>query len=326
MCIHIENSNERLASPITRAEWQDAARRAGVIGTDHHVSFGADGDGAATMQDAELLIAASGVVRKLLPGAASPRLRAVFCTSAGLDRLEPFDWLPPGVMLLNNRGTHGAKAGEYGIMAVLMLANHIPQFVTAQHTGKWKPNAASILHGRRLTVVGLGDLGGACAAHARHFGLHVTGVRTRSTPHPMCDRVVATDDLDTVLPETEFLLLACPLTSATRMLLDRRRIGLLPRGAGIVNIGRGALLDQDALCDALEAGHLGGAVLDVFTPEPVPHGHRLWRTPNLVMTPHMSCDDRNTYNAVSLDIFFANLRAIAAGDIPPNLFDVRRGY
>ena len=94
----------------------------------------------------------------------------------------------------------------------------------------------------------------------------------------------------------------------------------------MVNIGRGALLAQDALCDALRDGRLGGAVLDVFTPEPVPPGHRLWTTPNLVMTPHVSCDDSEFYLPHSLDILMENLRAIRDGEPPPNLVDPLRGY
>jgi phosphoglycerate dehydrogenase-like enzyme len=108
--------------------------------------------------------------------------------------------------------------------------------------------------------------------------------------------------------------------------MSRERLKLLPRGAGLVNIGRGALVDQDALCDLLDEGHLSGAVLDVFTPEPIPDGHRLWRTRNLVVSPHTSVDDPQTYNPRSLDLFFANLRAWRDGKTPPNLFDPARGY
>ena len=139
--------------------------------------------------------------------------------------------------------------------------------------------------------------------------MRVTGIRANPRPHPACERVLGTDALNSALPEAEFLVLAAPLTDATRGILDRRRIALLPPGAGVVNVGRGALLDQDALCDALDAGRLGGAVLDVFTPEPVPPGHRLWTTRNLVMTPHISADDPRTYNPLSLDLFWANVRA-----------------
>jgi phosphoglycerate dehydrogenase-like enzyme len=116
------------------------------------------------------------------------------------------------------------------------------------------------------------------------------------------------------------------LTEETRNILDRRRIGLLPKGAGVINIGRGALVEQDALLDALEAGELGGAVLDVFVPEPVPPGHRLWSVPNLIMTPHVSSDDHLAYNARSMDVFIQNLLAHEAGQPLPNLFDRARGY
>ena len=116
-------------------------------------------------------------------------------------------------------------------------------------------------------------------------------MRTNAAPHPDCDEVITAHELDRVLPTTDYLVLACPLTPATQGMLDRRRLGLLPRGAGVVNIGRGALLDQDALCDLLDSGHLSGAVLDVFTPEPLPEGHRMWTTPNVIISPHTSVDE-----------------------------------
>ena len=249
----------------------------------------------------------------------------IFCTSAGLD-IVPFDKLPPGVPVLNNSGTHGPKAGEYGIMAILMLATRMPELYTAQRNGQWKRLSGSVLEGRTVTVLGLGSLGGAVAQRAGQFGMRVTGVRTKAEPHPECERVIAMTDLDGVLPETEFLVVTLPLTPATRTIIDRRRLALLPPKAGLVNIGRGPLLDQEAVCDALDAGTLGGAVLDVFVPEPVPAGHRLWTTPNLIMTPHVSCDDPVTYNVRSLEIFLENVAALEAGRPLPNLFLPERGY
>ena len=230
------------------------------------------------------------------------------------------------MILLNNSGTHGEKAGEYVLMALLMLRNRMPEIAADQHAARWQKRFGGLLRGRRVTIVGLGDLGGNAAEQATRFGMQVTGVRTRATPHPACARVVAVDALETVLPETDFLVLATPLTPATRNLMTRDRLALLSRGAALINIGRGALLDQDALCDLLDAEHLSGAVLDVFVPEPVPPGHRLWTTRNLVMTPHVSCDDPAIYNERSLDIFLANLRAYRNGEELPNRFDTARGY
>lgn len=326
MRVHIQNPRGGDPFAFTTEQWAEATARAGVIGAEHDVSIGAtDAEFTRAMIEAEALITDVDTLRRLPPRGGA-RLKLVFITSAGLDTLAPYDWLPGGAALLNNRGAHAAKAGEFAIMAVLMLASGMPAMLTAQRAGRWEKRWGHALAGERITIVGLGALGGAAAMQAARFGMDVTGVRTEGGAHPHCARVIATAELDAVLPTTECLLLACPLTAATRGLIDRRRLMLLPRGAGLVNIGRGGLLDQDALCDLLDAGHLSGAVLDVFTPEPVPPDHRLWSTPNLVMSPHTSADDPRTYNPLSLDIFFDNLRALRDKRPLPNLFDTTRGY
>ncbi len=326
MRIHLQNPENDPLFDFTRPMWQAAVARAPDAGGEHDVSIGiAQADFLAAMRDAEALVCDAGVIAALFPCPA-PRLKLIFLTNAGLDRLAPFDWLPPGVALMNNRGVHAAKAGEFAIMSILMLANRVPAMVTSQRQGLWHKRLGSVLAGRRLTVVGLGALGAATAGQAARFGMHVTGVRAHPAPHPACARVIGTDALDTVLPETEFVVLACPLTAATHGLMTRRRLESLPSGAGLINIGRGALLDQDALCDLLENEHLSGAVLDVFTPEPLPPGHRVWSTRNLIVSPHVSADDPATYNPHSLDIFLDNVRAWRAGRPLPNRFDIGRGY
>ena len=326
MRIHLQNPDHDPLFDFSLAMWGAAAARAPDIGMGHDVSLGVTpADFIAGMVDAEALVTDASVVKALFPCPA-PKLKMIFLTNAGLDRLAPFDWLPPGVALMNNRGTHAAKSGEFALMSILMLAARIPAMVTHQRQGIWRKMWGSVLAGRNITIVGLGTLGGAAATHAAHFGMHVTGVRATPTPHPACVRVVGTRALDEVLPETEFLVLACPLTAATRGLMHRGRLELLPSGAGLVNIGRGELLDQAALCDLLDNGHLSGAVLDVFTPEPIPPGHRLWTTPNLIVSPHTSADDPATYNPHSLDIFLDNLRAWRDGRPLPNRFDIVRGY
>ena len=324
MRIHVQTRPEDADFALTPAQWRDAAARAGEPA--HAMSFGlSPADWEAVRGEVELLVAGTGALRGL-GKLCAPALRAVFVAAAGVDGLAPFDWLPAGAMLLNNRGTHAAKAGEYIAMAVLMLAARVPAMVTAQREGQWRPAFTAPLAGRRVTIVGTGDLGSAGARTLRQLGVSTTGIRTRAEPHPDFSGVAAVADFEAVLADTEFLVLACPLTPATRGLLDRRRMGLLPAGAGVVNIGRGALLDAAALCDALDAGTLSGAVLDVFDPEPLPPGHRMWRTPNLVITPHVSCDDPASYNARSLDILFANLRALRHGAPAPNRVDLARGY
>jgi glyoxylate/hydroxypyruvate reductase len=326
MRIHLQNPDNDPLFDFSRTMWHAAAARAPDIGAGHEVSVGVTpADFVAAMQEAEALVTDVGVIRALFPVPA-PHLKLIFLTNAGLDGLAPFSWLPPGVTLLNNRGAHAAKSGEFAIMSILMLANRVPAMVTSQRRGAWRKLWGSVLSGRNLTVIGLGTLGGAAAEHAARFGMRVTGVRAHPAPHPACERVVATDQLDEVVPQTEFLVLACPLTEATRGLMSRQRLECLPPGAGVLNIGRGELLDQAALCDLLDADHLSGAVLDVFTSEPIPPGHRLWSTPNLIISPHTSADDPATYNPHSLDIFLANLRALRDGRPLPNRFDTVRGY
>ncbi len=324
MRIHLQNPIDDPLFHFSRAMWDAAAVKTGDI--NHHVTIGStETDFATAMAEAEALVCDAGIVKAHFPCPA-PHLKLLFVTNAGLDRLALYDWLPPNTALMNNRGTHAAKSGEFGIMAVLMLANRVPEMVTHQRAGRWQKLWGAVLSGRKITIVGLGTLGGAVAEQAQRFGLNVTGVRTTATPHPHCEQTIAIDALDEKLPDTEFLVLACPLTDRTRGLMDRNRLNLLPRGAGIVNIGRGELADQDAICDLLDNGHLSGAVLDVFTPEPIPEGHRLWTTPNLVISPHTAADDPATYNKRSLDIFLANLKAYQARQPLPNLFDIERGY
>ena len=326
MRIHIQNPNDDPLFLFSFQQWDDAAARAGDIARGHEVTLGdTDDDFTAGMEDAEILITEMGVMLRLFPCRA-PKLRLIFVTSAGLERLAPYTQLPQNAILVNNSGTHTRKAGEFGIMSVLMLANRVPTLVTNQRAGTWTKQWGDTVGGKRLVVAGLGGMGAPIAKWGRTFGLHVTGVRTVAEPHPDCDDVVTLAELDRVLPETDFLVLACPLTPATRGMLDRGRLERMKPGAGLVNIGRGALLDQDALCDQLDSGHLSGAVLDVFVPEPIPNGHRLWTTPNLIISPHTSVDEPSRYNAVSLDIFFANLRAWRDGRPLPNRFDTARGY
>lgn len=326
MRIHLQNPDNDPLFDFSRTMWEAAAARSGTIGVGHNVTVGVTrADFVAAMRGAEALVTDVSVIKALFPCDA-PHLRLIFLTNAGLDKLAPFGWLPQGVTLLNNRGVHAAKSGEFAIMSILMLANRIPTMVTNQRTGLWRKLWGSVLGGRHLTVVGLGTLGGAAAEHAARFGMLVTGVRAHPAAHPACERVIGTDALEDVLPATDFLVLACPLTAATRGLMSRKRLECLPSGAGVVNIGRGELVDQDALCDLLDQEHLSGAILDVFTPEPIPPGHRLWSTRNLIISPHTSADDPATYNPRSLDIFLDNLRAWQDGRPLPNRFDIGRGY
>lgn len=326
MHIHIQEFADSPFLTLTAPEFHEAAAAAGEIGSGHTLTVGGSlyeyEQAAATI---EVLIATPAAIRRL-DLARAPKLRLIQSTAAGVDPLAPFDMIPPGVMLLNNRGVHADRAGEFAIMAMLMLATHMPAFATDQRAHRWQRRPSGTVAGMRATIVGVGGLGGGAARRARQFGIHVTGVRNGAAPHPHCDDTRRFAELDAFLPGTDFLLLACPLTEATRHLLDARRLALLPRHAGVINIGRGDLVDQPALCAALRHGSIAGAVLDVFAEEPVPADDPVWDTPNLIMTPHISSDDPARYNAATLASFFAALRALAAGERPATLVDFAKGY
>ncbi len=328
--MHVQNPTGETNFPITRGQWDAAVARCPGLGA-MDVSFADDDAGFADgMRDAAVLITWNReVVRRLprgvLPGAA-PGLRVIALTSAGMDALQPFDWLPPGVTVLNNSGTHARKAGEFGIMAILMLETRFPAIAANGAKGLWEPIYSSTLEGRTVVIVGIGSLGGAVAKRARAFGMRVIGVRRGSAPDPDCDETVPFTALDSVLPRAGFLVMTCPLTPETRGILSRERVALLPRGAKVINMARGAVWDQDAVCDALDAGALDGGITDVAVPEPLPPDSRVWRTRNLMVTPHICCDDRERYNDNTLDIVFANLRARARGEAMPNAVDTAVGY
>jgi phosphoglycerate dehydrogenase-like enzyme len=320
MHIHIHNELDKVDKPMDQAEWEEAS----IAG--HRVTIGSTTEEfLAQAETVEAVIAPTRGLKKLDLFAA-PKLRLLQLTSAGVDSLQPFDRIPPDVLIMNNRGTHSDKAGEYALMAILMLVNAMPRLATAQREQLWHHELCGVAKNHRLTVVGLGSLGGTAAMQASHLGMQVTGVSRSGAPHPHCARTVTTAGLDTVLPDTDILLLACPLTPATRNLLSAERIKKLPKGAGIINIGRGRLVDEEALLDALEAGTLSGAILDVFHTEPLLQGHRAWTTKNLIVTPHMSSDDPGTYNTLTLQIFKKNLEALAAGNKAPTAIDRALGY
>ena len=329
MRIHIQNNPKQPeVFNVSPEQWGEALQRAGKSPEGYQVSFGeTDGEFTAVGPDIDILVSGPGTIKHLLaelqPDRA-PKLKLIFAVAAGVDHM-PADRMPP-VPYVNNRGAHAEKAGEFVAMSLLMLAAGMPAMIADQHNKVWGQRFTQGLRGKRATILGLGAMGGASAEQAKHFGMHVTGLRTKPEPHPACDRVLPTDQFDAVLPETDFLIISAPLTAATRKILNKDRIALLPKGSYVINIGRGPLIDQPALCDALDDGHLAGAVLDVFDPEPVPADDRVWTTRNVIMTPHVSVDDAVSYVPRSLDIFFANLTAFEKGEPLLTPVDFSKGY
>ena len=256
----------------------------------------------------------------------APRLRWIHIIGAGVEHLCPMDWLPPGVTVVNNRGAHAAKGGEFALMAVLMLHNHLPAIVANQQRRHWESLFSTPVAGKTLLVVGTGNIGGGGARCCRAVGLHVIGVSRHGRAVDEVDEMYTSDRLDDVLPRADFVFVATPLTAETRNLIDRRRQSLLKPGAGLVNVGRAATVDYAALADNLRSGHIGGAIIDVFDSEPLPPESELWDVPNLLVTPHVSADDGDSYVPMTLELVFRNMRRYLAGEPFENVVRPELGY
>ncbi len=325
--LHIENTRRKNGiSHILPPQWAAACRRHRALARHiGKISFGWDGDILeATLASADLVIGLPADRDRLAIRA--PRLKWIHSTSAGVDGVLPLDWLPRGTVFTNNSGAHGHKAEQYMIMAYHLLNSRMAAIVTNQHARRWEALYSPSITGMTAVIVGLGDLGEAAARAAKKAGLKVIGVRRSAQKNRHADRVVSYKHLDKVLPLADFVVLAVPLTAETRNLLNAARMNLLKPSAGVINIARGPVIDQAALEKRLRSGRLAGAVLDVVDPEPLPAGATLWSAPNLVITPHVSCDDGEHYADITIDLWFENLALFLAGKRLKRRIDPKLGY
>lgn len=261
---------------------------------------------------------------------AAPVLKWFACSSAGVDLYcaDPSPFQNPACVMTNSN-VFGVTIAEHVVMVSLMLLRRVMDYQSNLLEHRWagKVPIRSIRDGR-FTILGTGDIGRNVAARLRGMGAaRITGVSRSGKPVEGFDQVYPILRLDEVLSRTEFLICALPSTPETVNLLDRVRLALLPERAYLVNVGRGSLLDQAALREALETGKLAGAALDVCTPEPLPPEDPLWDAPNLILTPHVSgnmtlgwtCDE-------NVRLFCENLARYGAGEPLHGVVDRSRGY
>lgn len=255
-----------------------------------------------------------------------------FCGSfAGVDAyLDDALYPSPDVILTNSSGAYGVTIAEHLIMVTLMLLRHASAYVLEAAAHRWGPvlPMRSIM-GSTITVVGTGDIGTEFARRAKAMGAKsIRGVRRTMKPaDPAFDSVHTHDQLESLLPDTDLLVLALPSTPDTIGFLSRRRIALLPKTAFVINVGRGSAIDQPALVDALNAGQLAGAALDVFVQEPIPDGDPIWDAKNLLLTPHVSGQLSLGYTRdKNVALFCEDLENYAAGRPLARYVDRKIGY
>lgn len=255
----------------------------------------------------------------------APNLRWIHAPGAGINHFLPFDWLPKNVVFTNNRGIHGSRAHEYAIMAILMLNNRVPEMVTHQRAGRWQQCFNSGIEGKTLLVIGVGSVGSGLASWAKRFGMKVIGIRRTGQPRQDVDEMHKPSALRRLLPKADFVAVVTPATAQTKRMLGAKEIALLKKGAGLLNYSRAALVDYEALRKRLVKGEVS-AVLDVFDPEPLPASSPLWKTPNLIITPHCSSDDTERYTPKTLDLVFGQMQRFIAGKKLTNVVDRHLEY
>jgi phosphoglycerate dehydrogenase-like enzyme len=234
------------------------------------------------------------------------------------------------VVLTNARGIHGDAMAEHVIAVVIVLFRQIHLAIRRQHSHSWvteKASAFRMVRGRRMGVIGLGSIGTAVARRANAMGMDVVAVRRNvSVPRPpFVSAVYPVSALDTLLSESDAVVVTAPLTAETRGLIGAKQLDRMKRDAVLVNVARGKLVREDDLADALARGTLAGAALDVFEHEPLDSASPLWDLPNVLITPHTSAF-RDDYWALAVDLFAENLRRFERGDPLVNVVDKAAGY
>ncbi len=219
-----------------------------------------------------------------------PRLRWIQMSWAGTDIYTAKGGFPQRVKLTNARGCFRVVISEYILAVLLELCRNLKGYARNQMEGRWERlGSEMLLYGKRALILGAGDIGTGTAKRLRAFDVHVTGLRRTDRNFPDCfDRMVTIEELDRELPNADIVIGCLPDTPATRGLLDEGRLRKMKPDAFLVNVGRGSLIDTDALVCVLREGFLGGVALDVTDPEPLPPGHPLWGMERVVLTPHIA--------------------------------------
>lgn len=220
----------------------------------------------------------------------SKALKWVHIHSAGVDRQIFLDLMAKGITVTSSSGASAGIVAQTALTGLMSLARRFPQLAAAQRAHVWEPffkvGLPPELEDQTATIVGWGPIGQKLAAWLKAIGLNIIVVRQFASSTIPDTRVVSFDQFNSILPETDWLVLACPLTAQTTNLVSAKALGLMKHSAHIVNISRGAVIDEPAMIDALKNDRLAGAYLDVFAQEPLPTDSPLWDMPNVIATPH----------------------------------------
>lgn len=260
--------------------------------------------------------------------ARAPKLKWIQVSSAGVDRYLTAEFKKSPVILTNASGIHATPIGEFVLTFMLMFVKQMPLSFELKQKKEWRRYSSSVLRGKTVGIVGLGSIGQEVARLAKAFGMQV--IATRRSVKTMrrarnVDMLLPASWLPKLLSQSDFVVITLPLTPETNKLFGDEEFRLMKETACIINIGRGPIIDEEALVRALQNKQLAGAGLDVFSQEPLPPTSLLWDLPNVMMTPHVS-GGQEEYERAANRIFCANLECFLAGKKLINVVNKELGY
>jgi phosphoglycerate dehydrogenase-like enzyme len=255
----------------------------------------------------------------------SERLRWVSASTVGVDWLLFGDLVRSDVVVTNSAGVFSAAMAEYALALVSAICADLHTTLRLQQARTWQHRETTRLAGRRVVVAGVGGIGRAVAGLLSRAGAIVTCVGRQRREDPELGPVAAVGDLASLLPAADFVLIVLPLTADTRGLFGREMLSRMRGDAWLINLGRGAIVDEPALISALGDGSLAGAALDVFADEPLPVASPLWSLPNVIVSPHMSADFSGWEGALT-GLFLDQLRRFRTGEPLLNVVDKELGF
>jgi phosphoglycerate dehydrogenase-like enzyme len=266
----------------------------------------------------------------LLSAAIPPATKARWIHSlwTGVDNVLCPEILASPLPLTNGRGVFRRPLAEWSIGAMLYFAYRMRRMVRQQQAGVWEVFTTEELQGRTLGIVGFGGIGSTTAELARAFGMRIVALRRRPElfeKDALVDQSFAPSQVNDLMAASDYVLLAAPLTNETRGMIGAPQIAAMKPAGVLINVGRGAVVDEPALVQALEGGQIRGAALDVFAVEPLPAGHPFYRLENVLLSPH-TADHVQDFIHLAVESFLENLRRFQAGQPLLNLVDKHAGY
>jgi D-2-hydroxyacid dehydrogenase (NADP+) len=261
------------------------------------------------------------------------KLKWIHSTAAGVAQLMYSELRDSGILVTNPRGVFSVPMAEHALGMMVAMARNFLDSARFQEKSMWgqqqlwdMPQQLTELNGKILLIVGFGSIGEELAKRAKAFEMRVWGVtRSGKGDASLAEKIVPASELKDVLPEADYVVIAAPETAETKRLIGTAEISKMKRGARLLNVGRGSLLDEAALIVALESGHLGGAALDVTSVEPLLADSPLWRAPNLFITPHTSAVSDRLWQRET-ELLVDLLERWFSGREMKNVVDLARGY